>query len=697
MDHWGDPWADDHAEQEDCPPKLEVIGPEEPRTLTSAPVVTSPFLDDAGWGNEDAGFGGWATSSAAVDAPVAVAIDARIAKPSSLGDGAAAADSPRWDTDQGADEAFSRVTDTWVEEHEGVLGLDNVTSDTSETSTTIEPDREPVQDAIAPEKPPQADDDASPQLSRTPSETSHNEAPVESSRTSFEEEGGAKKHSTEAPSVQDDTTLKDGGGDGDGSSSSSGSESADGEYGTSTEDTLLTEVPLNKYVTQEDTGTPKEDAEEKPLPSTPPPTAESKSTAGPLDATLLGELFPPLTTTKELDEAPNDPIYAVSSRKAWYRLTRNETMREFNLGKDHDNYVRVTWAGSQVRTEVNKIVGRWAREDRLSGRGPGARASFYWDTVAPVDPQPKGHLRTKTSVPAPRPAAPTRQSLPPVSANTPIAFAWSTSPTTVDPWKLDSPSIDAIASHIAPKPIADNSQTHELGTSSMDLPRNLEEAASTKTTETPAVATVIPPPIAFTTSADSWGDISTLDTNPPAEDANATDTIDDDDEDWGEMISTPTVFTPTTTTELPSSIPAPHEATPSTLAAAAAAPETPPNHTAESAEAMHAASIVRLRRTISPTSAVFGQKNFIPLHAEVGPIGPGILKPAKRRVVSTTALPPKKEEEVVFKPGPELLKKETRFKPVKTVVRKEEEVVSATKVVERETSSKPATPEKETP
>ncbi|KAE8827884.1 hypothetical protein HRS9139_07103 [Pyrenophora teres f. teres] len=695
MDHWGDPWADNNADQAKSTPKQEVIGPEPP-TLTSAPVLTSAFLDDAGWGNEDAGFGGWATPSG-IDAPVAVATDTRIAEQTSLDVGAAAADSPRWDTNEGAEDAFSRVADTWVEEHKDVLELDNVTSDTSETSTTIQPDQEPVQDAIAPEKSPQADDDSSPRISRTPSDTSHHEAPVESSRTSFEEEGGAKRHSIETSSFQeDDTTLKDGSGDGHGSSSSSGSESAEGEYGTSTEDTLLTEVPLNKDdAAQEDTGTSQADAEEKPVSSTPPPptesslstVAESKSThACEPDATLLDELFPPLAAAKELDDAPDDPIYSVSSRKAWYRLTRNETMREFNLGKDHDNYVRVTWAGSQVRTEVNKIVGRWAREDRLSGKGPGARASFYWDTVAPVDPQPKGHLRTKTSVPTPRPAAPIRQSLPPVSANTPVAFAWSTSPTTVDPWRLDSPSIDAIASHIAPKPIADNSQTHELGTLSMDLPRNLEETAgkaSTKTTETPAVATVIPPPIASTTSADSWADFSTLDTNPPAESLNANDSI-DDDEDWGEMISTPTVFTPTT--ELPSSVPAPHEDTPSTLAPT---PETPPNHT-DSAEEMHAASIVRLRTTISPTSAVFGQKSFIPLHAEVGPIGPGILKPAKQRVVSITASAPTKNEEVLFKLGPELLKKETRFKPAPQAVEKEAPAKSAQEVVKKGTPSKPA-------
>jgi len=233
-------------------------------------------------------------------------------------------------------------------------------------------------------------------------------------------------------------------------------------------------------------------------------------------------------------------------------------------------------------------------------------------------------------------------------------------------------------------PIADNPQTHELGTLSTDFSHNMEETqatASTKTTETPAVATAIPPPIASTTSTDSWGNFSTLDTNPPAEEQNTNDTI-DDDEDWGEMISTPTVFTPTT--ELPSSVPAPHDDTPSTLAPT---PETPPNHT-DSAEAMHAASIVRLRTTISPTSAVFGQKSFIPLHAEVGPIGPGILKPAKQRNVSITASVPEKKE-VLFRPGPELLKREVPSKSTSAAVQKKVPIKSALEAVQKETPSKP--------
>jgi hypothetical protein len=45
--------------------------------------------------------------------------------------------------------------------------------------------------------------------------------------------------------------------------------------------------------------------------------------------------------------------------------------------------------------------------------------------------------------------------------------------------------------------------------------------------------------------------------------------------------------------------------------------------------------IVRLRSTISPTSALFERKSFVPLHAEEGPIGPGILKARQKQTVTT--------------------------------------------------------------
>lgn len=54
-------------------------------------------------------------------------------------------------------------------------------------------------------------------------------------------------------------------------------------------------------------------------------------------------------------------------RKAWYRLSQSGTIRKDKNGDD--DYVRVTWHGSKVQEDVNKIVARWMAEDRSSGSG----------------------------------------------------------------------------------------------------------------------------------------------------------------------------------------------------------------------------------------------------------------------------------------------------------------------------------------
>jgi hypothetical protein len=58
---------------------------------------------------------------------------------------------------------------------------------------------------------------------------------------------------------------------------------------------------------------------------------------------------------------------------------------------DDDDYVRVTWVGSNVQSEVHKIVVKWLSESRTCGRG-GAKGSqnlgamFGWGASAPVKP-----------------------------------------------------------------------------------------------------------------------------------------------------------------------------------------------------------------------------------------------------------------------------------------------------------------------
>ncbi|OJD32969.1 uncharacterized protein BKCO1_340007 [Diplodia corticola] len=98
---------------------------------------------------------------------------------------------------------------------------------------------------------------------------------------------------------------------------------------------------------------------------------------------LIDQLFPTTGDNNELQEVDDSPIKPTNARKAWYRLTRIETLHEVQSEKDHDSYVRVGWQASTVRAETNQIVGRWASEDRINGRtllGGRPGAMFGWDS-----------------------------------------------------------------------------------------------------------------------------------------------------------------------------------------------------------------------------------------------------------------------------------------------------------------------------
>ncbi|KAH8656506.1 hypothetical protein BGZ60DRAFT_341701, partial [Tricladium varicosporioides] len=83
------------------------------------------------------------------------------------------------------------------------------------------------------------------------------------------------------------------------------------------------------------------------------------------------------------DTVPHDSFTSTEQRKTWYRVSRYGPMRKHNTGDD-ENYVRVNWAKSVVRTDTLKIVARWIEEDRISGRvvlGGGSKAGsiFGWN------------------------------------------------------------------------------------------------------------------------------------------------------------------------------------------------------------------------------------------------------------------------------------------------------------------------------
>lgn len=120
-----------------------------------------------------------------------------------------------------------------------------------------------------------------------------------------------------------------------------------------------------------------------------------------IDLSNLDALVPEPTSLPTPEDAGDvtdriitDSFTGISERKMWYRLSRHESLRKFNVGHD-ENYVRITWMNSTMRDETMKIVRRWMEEDSMGGRafrGGLARKAggkfFGWDSTTestPVD------------------------------------------------------------------------------------------------------------------------------------------------------------------------------------------------------------------------------------------------------------------------------------------------------------------------
>ncbi|KAG7123737.1 hypothetical protein HYQ44_002373 [Verticillium longisporum] len=67
------------------------------------------------------------------------------------------------------------------------------------------------------------------------------------------------------------------------------------------------------------------------------------------------------------DQVIVDSFESVSERRMWYRLSRYESLRRYDTGND-DNYVRIAWASSTVRSDALKTVRRWMEEDSIGQR-----------------------------------------------------------------------------------------------------------------------------------------------------------------------------------------------------------------------------------------------------------------------------------------------------------------------------------------
>jgi hypothetical protein len=654
MDNWGDPWADNAK----SPTKDAVTSPLPP-TFAPAPSLLNGFLDDAGWGNEEESFGDWSIAPAEEN-DYAPSTHTSIVSPFTTKPVKHPSHDTPWPT---TSETYRHTRHDQVDWAEVTLAVpkdeEQVFSETSDSSTTVQTNDITEYDSIDVPERLRAEDGTSARTSTSPSEASHNDVPTESPRTSYEEERGGVK---DTRALEEQAQVR---------AASLSVERAESISSENTGQEASTDVPATSNVTDNaesvhgTTGGPLEDKDSSEFISeTPSEPLRSSDPADPatlgafaLDSGLLEQLFTPQKETKELAAPPDDPIYSTEARKSWYRLTRKQTMREFNHGDDDDNYIRVTWTNSQIRSEVNNIVGRWAREDRISGKGPGARASFYWDSPAPVDfPM---HTRQRSSVTATSMTAPVQESLPPLSTNAPAAFNWSTAAPSVDPWQQASPGLRSASSPLAPPPPIPSSVTHvhkqEVRAASLDLtsyePGSAKHARNlTVAHETPIVANLISPPISNTPAPSSgpWTGLDILDAPTTPKDNSSIAPVDNDDE-WGEMVSTPTVSTPTLTRPTSQA-----DTRNNTVSTTTTTPQSTKTITVRdySPDAMSATTIVRLKSTISPTSAHFKAKSFVPLGMEQGPIGPGILKSAKRSVSITTK---KVEERPALEVEPEVV------------------------------------------
>lgn len=736
MDHWGDPWADDADTNANIAAPAKVAhSPLRTPTHDSSinkpvPILLNGFLDDAGWGSnewvttpsprkdadgsedvERAVIGhaqDWDAHSTQKDAEAArvdgeyegsgawavqPASDDDVHTPTNTGTNGWD-DAPNWETsaasvkEEGRMEELSDAANNQggIEEAQSVKSEEHGQSETSDTATMTQADdasRETAKDITTSIHP---EDDTSTRSSVSQSERSHNEALLESPRTSVEEERTTEES---ARNINDEEKVLEEIGEIIEHQESSEPDGED-EFGDFEEETdqeaagiQLDEVPP----TDQSDSTLQKDEMEMPSqaqamnsvsPARPPPISTDGFV---LDPQLMAELFAPEKDAPKLEEPSDDPVSSTSTRKAWYRLTRKQTMREYNNGALDDNYIRITWKTSHIRTEVNKTIVRWANEDRIAGRGPGARASFFWDSTAAPDTKAHAalHARNKSSIAGSKPVQPVREALPQLSTDIPAAFNWS-SPLPATQMTPDGSGARVASAPVTAKHSAVTRLQRQGGRAvSVDLsPRPKEPAShkrtstatdfefrkvsppvhaspitpiqappggnfdpwSSSTTSSPVIPISAGPPPQADEHFDPWANLGALDTStPPKQDISK---VEDDDDDWGDMVESPAVssiHTPISTLQTPtaelsgstirneamnlttSTTPEPVRASP------VPEPSLPTGPT-------QASRIMRLQGTVSPTSALFKPNALVPTDSQER-IGPHLLRKTNRSREST--------------------------------------------------------------
>ncbi|KAI1761410.1 hypothetical protein GGR53DRAFT_27408 [Hypoxylon sp. FL1150] len=237
----------------------------------------------------------------------------------------------------------------------------------------------------------------------------------------------------------------------------------------------------------------------------------AQSTNGDAEETDIGEIP---------DRVIGDNFSTISERKTWYRISRFGSMRKHDSG-DEDNYHRVEWSNSHLHDDTIKIVRRWMEEDSIAGRvtlGAAKRTSvFNWDSsAAPVD-LGKVFSRKVSNIHSRNSSIPPQQSLEgPVHST------------------IGSPVTQSIKSPIEPPdaaPIASFGWSSSKDFTTKPIPsQNQQSEHARSASQSTQANTKIEPDSMYTPA------------QPPPQPIQTEVTIEDDD-DWGEMVSSPQVET----------------------------------------------------------------------------------------------------------------------------------------------------------
>ncbi|OTA94588.1 hypothetical protein M434DRAFT_29735 [Hypoxylon sp. CO27-5] len=251
-----------------------------------------------------------------------------------------------------------------------------------------------------------------------------------------------------------------------------------------------------------------------------------------IDFRSIDRLFPDLVqeandNTIETGEIPDriidDNFTTISERKTWYRISRYGSMRKHDSGDD-DNYHRVEWSTSHLHSDVIKIVRRWMEVDSISGRamlGAGKRTSvFNWDSsAAPVDLGKvfarKASISRSQRSPIPPPIRDSRQSIGSDS----------------EPRRSIKSPIQPPDPAFRPKAI----ETPNFGWSSEHKSSTTDKLSSNKVGSERIISPNLHTPATIETK------IKTQDTVQTTVQPNKSEVDLEDEDDWGEMVSSPQV------------------------------------------------------------------------------------------------------------------------------------------------------------